>query len=69
MRHFAASLQNTSGIFAQSLAPGGAGTSNGLLRYMFWEAEAQIPATCEGGVGAGAAGYNLPIPMPPLRQQ
>ncbi len=67
--NFSASLQNTTGIFGQTLAPSGAGTSNGLLGYMFWEAEGQSPATCEGGVGAGAASYSLAIPMPPLRQQ
>jgi len=27
------------------------------------------PNTCEGGVGAGATAYGVPIPMPPLRQE
>ena len=67
--NFSTSLQNTTGVFGQTLAPSGAGTSHGLLGYMFWEAEGQAPATCENGVGAGAASYNLPLPMPPLRQQ
>jgi hypothetical protein len=67
--NFAASLQNSTGIFGQTLAPDGSGITPGMLGYMFWGAEAQAPATCEGGVGAGANNYNLPIPMPPLRQQ
>ena len=43
---------------------------------MFWAAECQgthsicttPPNTCLGGVGVGAKTYNIPIPMPPLRQ-
>ena len=66
---FNTSLQNTTGIFGQTLAPSGAGVTPGLLGYMFWGAEAQAPATCEGGIGVGARTYNIPIPMPPLRQR
>ncbi|MFC7217664.1 hypothetical protein ACFQLX_05680 [Streptomyces polyrhachis] len=73
---FAASLQNLTGDFVQNTAPNGAGTSSGMLGYMFWAAEkpstrglgTQPPHTCEGGVGAGAAHYGVPLPMPPLRQ-
>ena len=44
---------------------------------MFWAAETPsarristtLPNTCEGGVGGGATFYNIPIPMPALRQQ
>ena len=75
--NFAASLQNTTGSFVQNAAPNGAGTTAGLLGYMFWAAErpstrgvgTQPPNTCEGGIGVGATTYNIPIPMPPLRQQ
>jgi hypothetical protein len=67
--NFSTSLQNTTGVFGQSLAPAGAGSTPGMLGYMFWGAEAQAPATCEAGVGAGARSYNIPIPIPPLRQQ
>ncbi|MGA3238021.1 MAG: hypothetical protein ABSG03_17155 [Bryobacteraceae bacterium] len=67
--NFAASLQNSTGIFGQTLAPNGAGITQGMLGYMFWGAEGQAPATCEGGVGTGASNYNIPIPPPPLRQQ
>lgn len=74
--NFANSLQNSTGGFAQSVAPNGAGTTPGLLGYMFWAAERPStrgvtttpPNTCEGGVGVGATAYSVPIPMPPLRQ-
>jgi hypothetical protein len=67
--NFAESLENNTGIFAQTLALNGAGITPGMLGYMFWGAEGQAPATCQGGVGAGANNYNIPIPMPALRQQ
>jgi hypothetical protein len=43
---------------------------------MFWAAETPSlrgvstvpPDTCEGGVGAGATVYGVPVPMPALRQ-
>lgn len=74
--NFASSLQSSTGTWVQSVAPNGAGTTPGLLGYMFWAAErpstrgvtTQPPNTCEGGVGAGATAYNIPIPMPALRQ-
>ncbi|MFJ7158016.1 hypothetical protein ACIQUQ_24205 [Streptomyces sp. NPDC101118] len=73
---FANSLQKSTGPFTQSVAPNGAGTTSGMLGYMFWAAErpstrgtgTQPPNTCEGGVGAGATAYSVPLPMPPLRQ-
>jgi len=64
--NFSASLQNTTWIFGQTPAPSGAGTSHGLLGYMFWKRKVRPPATCENGVGAGS---DLAIPMPPPRQQ
>jgi hypothetical protein len=67
--NFSISLENNTGIFAQTLAPNGAGTTPGMLGYMFWGAETPAPTTCEGGVGSGARSYNIPIPIPPLRQQ
>jgi hypothetical protein len=67
--NFSASLQNATGVFAQTMAPNGSGATPGMIGYMFWGAEAQAPASCEGGVGVGAKNYNIPIPMPPLRQQ
>jgi len=75
--NFSASLQNSTGTFVRSVAPNGAGTTAGMLGYMFWAAECQgtrtpcttPPNTCEGGVGVGASVYTVPIPMPSLRQQ
>ena len=74
--NFASSLQNSTGNYVQNVVTK-VGTTNGMLGYMFWAAECPStrrvcttpPNSCEGGVGAGAAAYNVPIPMPPLRQQ
>ena len=71
------SLQKACGNYVQTVAPNGAGTTNGMLGFMFWAAETPSsrristtpPNSCEGGVGAGAGFYNIPIPMPALRQQ
>ncbi len=73
--NFANSLQNSTGSWVQSAAPAGAGTTPGLLGYMFWAAERPStrgvtttpPNTCEGGVGVGATTYAIPVPMPALR--
>ncbi len=74
--NFSASLENSTGTFVKTVAPNGAGTTSGMLGYMFWAAECQgtrsvcttPPNTCEGGVGVGAKTYNIAFPMPPLRQ-
>jgi len=66
---FSMSLQNSTGIFVQTIASAKSGTIPGMLGYMFWGAEAQAPHTCEGGTGVGAKNYSIRIPMPPLRQQ
>ncbi|MEZ0070467.1 hypothetical protein ABIA32_006520 [Streptacidiphilus sp. MAP12-20] len=74
--NFSTSLQNSTGSWLQSAAPAGAGTTPGLLGYMFWAAEmpstrgvtTDPPNTCQGGVGVGATTYGIPIPMPALRQ-
>lgn len=73
---FSTSLQNATSTWTQNAAPAGAGTTTGLLGYMFWAAERPSargvtttpPNSCEGGVGAGATAFDIPIPMPPLRQ-
>lgn len=73
---FSSSLEDSTGTFVQTVAPAGAGTTPGLLGYMFWAAECQgthsicttPPNTCQGGVGVGARTYNVPFPMPALRQ-
>jgi hypothetical protein len=74
--NFATSLQNSTGTYVQGVNPNGAGTTPGMLGYMFWAAERPStrgvtttpPNTCEGGVGGGATAYQIPVPMPALRQ-
>jgi hypothetical protein len=74
--NFAQSLQNSTSGWTQTIAPAGAGTTPGMLGYMFWAAEKPAtrgvtttpPNTCEGGVGAGATALGIPVPMPALRQ-
>ena len=73
---FGSSLESSTGTYVQTVAPNGAGTTPGMLGFMFWAAETPSlrgvsttpPNTCEGGVGAGARTYAVPIPMPALRQ-
>lgn len=75
--NFSSSLEDSTGNFVQTVAPAGAGTTSGMLGYMFWAAECPStrnvcttpPNTCQGGVGTGSKTYNIPVPMPPLRQQ
>lgn len=75
--NFSSSLENSTGSYVQTVTPNGAGTTSGMLGYMFWAAECQgthticttPPNTCEAGVGAGARTYSIPVPMPALRQQ
>jgi hypothetical protein len=48
-----------------------------MLGYMFWAAEKPStrnittapPNSCENGMGTGASYFDIPIPMPALRQQ
>lgn len=73
---FSSSLINSTGSYVQTVAPNGAGTTSGMLGYMFWAAECPSsrrvctvpPNSCEGGVGVGATTYGIPIPMLALRQ-
>jgi len=73
---FSSSLINSTGAYVQTVAPNGAGTTSGMLGYMFWAAECPAtrrvctvpPNSCEGGVGVGADTYGIPIPMAALRQ-
>jgi hypothetical protein len=74
---FSASLQKATESFVRNVPPNGAGTTPGMLGWMFWAAEKPStrgvgtapPNTCEGGMGVGATMYNIPIPMPALRQK
>jgi hypothetical protein len=64
--------------YVQTVQPAGAGVTPGMLGYMFWAAEYPSarrnytgtvpPNTCEGGMGVAASVFDIPIPMPPLRQ-
>ncbi|MBR7829441.1 hypothetical protein KDK95_24255 [Actinospica sp. MGRD01-02] len=73
---FASSLQDSTSGWVQSVAPAGAGSTDGMLGYMFWAAGAPSsrgqttfpPNSCEGGVGVGATSLSVPVPMPALRQ-
>jgi len=76
--NFGTSLQKSTGSYVQSAKPNGAGTTSGMLGFMFWAAECEgtrtvcttpPSGTCEGGVGEGARSYGVSIPMLPLRQQ
>jgi len=74
--NFSNSDQNTAASFVENLAPNGAGTTAGMLGYMFWAAGCQgngtgctfPPNTCQNGMGGAATAFDIPIPMPPLRQ-
>ena len=74
---FENSLQNATADYVQSVMPNGAGTTPGMLGFMFWASEMPStrrittapPNSCEGGMGAAATFFNIPIPMPPLRQE
>ena len=74
--NFSASLENSTGSFVRNVAPAGAGSTPGMLGYMFWAAGQPStrgvntfpPNTCQGGVGAGSSTYSVPVPMTALRQ-
>ncbi|HZT43829.1 MAG TPA: hypothetical protein VFA07_16805 [Chthonomonadaceae bacterium] len=74
--NFSSSLENSTGSYVQTVTPNGAGTTPGMLGYMFWAAECPStravcttpPNSCQGGVGVGSSTYSIPVPMPALRQ-
>ena len=69
--NFDASSQLVKSNYVQTVQPNGAGTTHGLLGYMFWAAECPStrnvcttpPNGCEGGMGVGATSFNIPIPL------
>jgi hypothetical protein len=70
---FNSSIQKTNSHFVRSVKSKITGTSSGMLGYMFWAAE--CPSTrqacavnCYNGLGVGAKEFNIPVPMPALRQ-
>jgi len=74
---FASSDQKAAAPLVQTIPPKGAGTTPGMLGFMFWAAGCQgqgtgctfPPTTCEGGMGVAATTFNILIPMTTLRQQ
>jgi hypothetical protein len=62
--------------YVKTVAPNGAGETNGMLGYMFWAAgtpsarknyvSTYPPDSCEGGMGVAAFDFEIPIPMEPL---
>ncbi len=64
--------------YIHTVAPNGAGTTAGMLGYMFWAAEypsarknyvATVPPnTCENGMGVAATIFDISVPMDSLRQ-
>lgn len=72
------SLQAETRDFVESVAPNGAGTTSGMLGFMFWSSGCSAvrslcttPAdnnSCEGGIGVASSVLNVPVPMPALRQ-
>ena len=74
---FSSSDQNAAANFVETIPPRGAGTSAGMLGFMFWAAGCQgqgtgctyPPNTCQGGMGVAAKTFNIPVPMPALRLQ
>ena len=73
--NFAASSQLNKASYVQNVLPNGAGSTPGMLGYMFWAAECPStrnacttpPNTCEGGMGAAATYFDIPIPIGTLR--
>jgi hypothetical protein len=74
---FSSSDQETAFSFVSTIPPSGAGTSSGMLGYMFWGGGCQgngtvctfPPDTCQVGVGGGATSFNIPTGTFALRQQ
>jgi hypothetical protein len=75
--NWASSNQNAASSWVQNVKPAGAGTTIGLEGYTFWAAGCQgtstkctfPPNTCQNGMGVAATKFNIPVPMPALRQQ
>ena len=74
---FSSSDQETAYNFVSTIPASGAGTSSGMLGYMFWGGGCQgngtvctyPPDTCEVGTGGGASTFQIPTGTFALRQQ
>jgi hypothetical protein len=77
--NFSSSEQLQHSGYVQTVAPNGAGTTNGMLGYMFWAAEFPSarknyvgtvpPNTCEDGMGTAMDVFQVEFPMKLLRQE
>jgi len=75
---FANSEQARYAEYVQSVQPNGAGTTPGMLGFMFWAIEAPSarknytpttpPNSCEDGMGVASSTFGIQFPMPALRQ-
>lgn len=74
---FSSSQQSAAANFVETIPPNGVGTTPGMLGLMFWAAGCQgttsactfPPNGCQNGMGVAATTFNIPVPMPALRQQ
>jgi hypothetical protein len=74
---FSSSDQETGFNFVSTIPASGAGSTSGMLGYMFWGGGCQgngtvctfPPNTCQVGVGGGASTFNIPTGTFALRQQ
>lgn len=74
---FSSSDQETAYSMVSTVPHAAAGTTNGMLGYMFWGGGCQgngtvctyPPDTCQAGVGGGATTFNVPTGTFALRQQ
>ncbi|MEE8164026.1 MAG: hypothetical protein V3T64_00510 [Myxococcota bacterium] len=73
---FFGSQQYETADYVQTVTPDGAGETPGMLGFMFWAAECSgtrnvcttPPNGCEDGMGVAARQFDIPIPMPALRE-
>ena len=73
---FFGSQQYDTADYVQTVVPNGAGKTPGMLGFMFWAAECSgtrnvcttPPNGCEAGMGVAAQQFDIPIPMPALRE-
>ena len=71
--NFITSIQNLDKEYVTKIMPNGAGTTSGMLGYMFWAAECnstrqECTTNCTGGIGEGSKFFNITVPMQVLRQ-
>ena len=70
--NFYSSINYMDRDYVRRIEPNGAGTTPGMLGYMFWAAECPSPrktcaTNCTNGLGEGSDFFEIPVPMPALR--